>query len=697
MEDIIGQLRRPLLFRALSDEDIRRVAELLGQRSHRRRSTIYRQGQLDTTFYIIVSGRLRVWVRDERGEERTLNYLQAGDSFGEHSLFSGERRDVTVEVEDNAVLLYLEKSDFDRLLAQYPHLGEALGLHKLERLRKVRLFENLSMEDVQRIAALTGRTRYREGSVICRQDELGTTFYIIESGRVVIRARGEKGEERVITHLQDRDFFGERSLLRGEARDNTVQALEDTSLFYLNKRDFDRLLREYPSISEALNVEADVRELMLTRRFPWQREDEVLVALSCKHVYAFLRRLWLLIFPLLALGGVLALALSLNWSDIFLYIVCTLIGITALLIIVWLFFDWRNDYYVVTNKRVVHVEKIILLRETRDEAPLENIQDVSILIPGAVARLLGFSDLSIQTAGPTGRVVFKTLGNAAWVRDRIFDQLQRIKGEERVEEREVIRHKLELELGQVEREVSPVDGSEEVPRVTEPEVSPVTEPEETPLLGLLRGFLDSLVPRMRLEEDGVVIWRKHWFRLIEKIASPLLLLFILVQLGIATFLSLLSPLPRFGNCFAVALLVGLFVGSFLLWYRYDDWRNDIYQLTDDRIIDIEKLPLGLREERREASLAMIQDIRYVIPGVVANLLDYGNVVIETAASEAVFTFDWVHQPRRVQEEIFARMDAFREQERQRERERRTAELLAWFATYTDLTGEQNKPEEKGGE
>ena len=563
MEDRIGQLRRTLLFGALSQEDIRRVAELLKERSHRRRSTIYRQGQLDATFYIVVSGRLRVWLRDERGEETTLNYLQAGDSFGQNSLLTGERRDVTVEVEEDALLLHLEKGDFDRLL------------------------------------------------------------------------------------------------------------------------------REYPSVGEALKLGAKVREPMLTRRFPWQREDEVLVALSLKHVYAFVKGLWLLIFPLLALGGILVLALIIDWTDISLYVVCTVIGVMAFLLGIWLFFDWRNDYYVVTNKRVVHVEKIILLRETRQEAPLESIQDVSILIPSTMARLVGFSDLSIQTAGPGGRILFKTLGNAAWVRDRIFEQLQRVRAEEETEDREAIRRTLGLELGQVGQELPPVTRPEEVPVIA--------EPQEPLLLDLLRRFRSYLVPRTRVEEDGVVTWRKHWFRLLYKMAFPLFFLLILSQLAAASVLELLPYLSGRQFHFCGVLLFGFLVGFFFLWYRYEDWRNDIYQLTDERIIDINRLPLGLREERREASLAMIQDIRYEIPGIVANLLDIGNVVIETAAREAVFTFDWVHHPRGVQEEIFARMDALRERERQQERERRAAQLLDWFATYTDLTGEQEGPEKKGGE
>jgi ribose 1,5-bisphosphokinase PhnN len=94
---------------------------------------------------------------------------------------------------------------------------------------------------------------------------------------------------------------------------------------------------------------------------------------------------------------------------------------------------------------------------------------------------------------------------------------------------------------------------------------------------------------------------------------------------------------------------------------------------------------------------MIQDIGYEIPGLIANLLDYGNVVIETASRDAVFTFSWVHQPRRVQEEVFARMDAYREREKQGQRERRADELLDWFGTYADLSRQQDPPANERGE
>jgi CRP-like cAMP-binding protein/membrane protein YdbS with pleckstrin-like domain len=695
MEDRVGLLRKTSLFGHLPREDLDRLAGLLKSRSDRTRSTIYREGDPDSSFYLVASGRLKVWTRDEKGHRRVLNYLQAGDSFGSHSLLTGERRDVTVDVEEAAVLLYLEKRDFDGLIERHPDLREALSLHAMERLGEVPVLSKLSADDLQRIAATMGRASYRQGSTIYHQGELSNTFYIVESGHIVLLADDGQGDDQPLAQLFAGDFFGERSLLTGRPRETSVHATEDTRLFYLNKKDFDRLVKDLPSVRKALGLEADARELMLHKRFPWQREGEVLISLTRKHPYAFVRSLWVLVFPLVCLAAILALARALDWSAVWAYAACALVAAGAVGLVFWLWLDWRNDHYIVTNKRVVHLEKTILLHESRDEAPLENIQDISIVMPSVVGRLLGFNDLGIQTAGAKGQVIFRTVGNASWIRDKLFDQLERIKAGDQVGQRDAIRRRLQMELGRVEEEAPlPLD-DEQRRRAVASSIPPSGQPEETPMRHPLSALRAYLIPRMRTEEHGVVTWRKHWFRLVDRAAGPAILLLILVQLAIAATMGLAAPPPRFEGLFWGALLFGIPLALFLVWFRYEDWRNDVYQLTDDRIIDVEKLPLGLREERKEARLSMIQDIGYEIPGPIANLLDYGNVVIETAGREAVFTFSWVHQPRRVQEEVFARMDAFREGERQRQRESRSDELLDWFTTYSDLAREEgDTPDEE---
>jgi uncharacterized membrane protein YdbT with pleckstrin-like domain len=126
----------------------------------------------------------------------------------------------------------------------------------------------------------------------------------------------------------------------------------------------------------------------------------------------------------------------------------------------------------------------------------------------------------------------------------------------------------------------------------------------------------------------------------------------------------------------------MFLVPWWLWI-FEDWQNDIYQVTSWRIVDIEQLPFALRAERREASLGQIQNVNLSVPGVVGRLLGYGSVTIETAGSGA-FTFDYVKNPRAVQAEIFRRMETFKRHKREKEAERRQDELLDWFSVYDQI-------------
>ena len=101
-------------------------------------------------------------------------------------------------------------------------------------------------------------------------------------------------------------------------------------------------------------------------------------------------------------------------------------------------------------------------------------------------------------------------------------------------------------------------------------------------------------------------------------------------------------------------------------------------MTDDRLIDIEAKPLALSYQRREGSLDRVQTASAEQKGFWANVLDYGNVLILTAAADPGFTFSMVGHPKRVQAIIFQKLDAFRqrqEEERTREGQRQVIEGL----------------------
>ncbi len=87
-------------------------------------------------------------------------------------------------------------------------------------------------------------------------------------------------------------------------------------------------------------------------------------------------------------------------------------------------------------------------------------------------------------------------------------------------------------------------------------------------------------------------------------------------------------------------------------YQYIDWRNDIYQITNDEILDVDKTPFG-KEEKKMAQLENIMAIEYKRLGIMGLLLNFGTVTINVGNSE--FTFENVYDPSQVQQDLFRRM------------------------------------------
>ena len=71
---------------------------------------------------------------------------------------------------------------------------------------------------------------------------------------------------------------------------------------------------------------------------------------------------------------------------------------------------------------------------------------------------------------------------------------------------------------------------------------------------------------------------------------------------------------------------------------YEDYHNDIYVLTDEKIVDIERKPLALSKVTEEFYLDRVQNVKAKQRGIWANVLDYGDVTIQTAAADRGVTF-----------------------------------------------------------
>jgi CRP-like cAMP-binding protein len=244
------------------------------------------------------------------------------------------------------------------------------------------------------------------------------------------------------SYLKAVQAVGETSLFLQEPRDVTVAATTPSHWCYLTSTDLNRFLDKYPEAVDKLAPREEVRARRGMKRLPWMEPAEQLVLRRRRHWFFMVRRM---LPPLFLLLAALILAVTLLLAPLAL-----LVGIAAVLWAGWRLVDWLNDYYVLTTMRVAHREKTLLIRETRDEAPLDKVQNVN-LSQGVIGNYLGFGILVIETAAAIGvsRVRFKHVPEPAEMQQLIFQQMRRLRAGEAMESQQIIHEKLEsrIDLG----------------------------------------------------------------------------------------------------------------------------------------------------------------------------------------------------------------------------------------------------------
>ncbi len=118
---------------------------------------------------------------------------------------------------------------------------------KLTLLRRIALFASCTEAQLQLVAERTRLVEYKKGEVLYREGEVASALYIVASGRLEVFSIID-GTKHLYTVLHNGDTFGEVSLLTGEPHSATVQALNDTLVFQLEKADFEDLINRIPSL-----------------------------------------------------------------------------------------------------------------------------------------------------------------------------------------------------------------------------------------------------------------------------------------------------------------------------------------------------------------------------------------------------------------------------------------------------------------
>jgi uncharacterized membrane protein len=334
-------------------------------------------------------------------------------------------------------------------------------------------------------------------------------------------------------------------------------------------------------------------------------------------------------------------------------------------LLIYIYFDWRNDWLVITDERVLRVEQQVarFSVETKEVGLLSVQAVLATLRPGdPVARILRYGDVIISTAGSAGNITMDFVPNPGRVKDYLFHQ---------------------RDMKAVQAGVT-LPGQQQVNH-NDPMTFPPDDTGRRITPAVTGGGLFSM---QYVNQRGEQVYRRHLMVWARHIFWPIL--FILGCLFILIFGWRIEALADLGVLASIGGFVGLVIGVIWLYLADWDWRNDLYIIGDQVITLLSRSPLLLQFREDQILIQRIHNIEAETTGLLRSLLDYGDVRLLLLGDETPKVFRDVPGPVGVREEISRRQRIAKEIEQQVEEQRRIESLMSRMREQGML------PQQQGG-
>jgi CRP/FNR family cyclic AMP-dependent transcriptional regulator len=136
------------LFEGVPDADLRALAERSVTRNYSKQAIIVNEGDESDSLYLILSGRVKIYLADEHGKELILAIKGPGQYFGEMVL-DDEPRSASVMTLEPAQFAILSRADFKAFLLSHATVSLQLIQNLIRVARGLnRSVRNLAMLDV---------------------------------------------------------------------------------------------------------------------------------------------------------------------------------------------------------------------------------------------------------------------------------------------------------------------------------------------------------------------------------------------------------------------------------------------------------------------------------------------------------------------------------------------------------------------
>jgi CRP/FNR family transcriptional regulator, dissimilatory nitrate respiration regulator len=151
----LNQIEAIPLFSGLSREQVQELAGIVLEQTCGRGQTIFLEGDEGSGFYVVKTGKVKIFKLSPDGKEQILHIFGPGEPFAEVPVFAGQRFPASAEALEDTRLFFFPRAGFLDLIRRHPSLALNMLAVLSRRLRQLAgLVEDLSLKEVPaRLAA----------------------------------------------------------------------------------------------------------------------------------------------------------------------------------------------------------------------------------------------------------------------------------------------------------------------------------------------------------------------------------------------------------------------------------------------------------------------------------------------------------------------------------------------------------------
>jgi CRP/FNR family transcriptional regulator, dissimilatory nitrate respiration regulator len=149
MENILNIISAIPLFNGLPEEQLNTIRQIALEKQFSKGRAIFSEGDETKGFFVVITGRVKIYKVSAEGKEQILHIFEAGQSFGEATVFTGRQLPASAEALAQSRLLFFPRSAFVDLVTGNPSLALNLLAIMSKKLRQFAAqIETLSLKEV---------------------------------------------------------------------------------------------------------------------------------------------------------------------------------------------------------------------------------------------------------------------------------------------------------------------------------------------------------------------------------------------------------------------------------------------------------------------------------------------------------------------------------------------------------------------